>query len=239
MKTLYSANIKPLIKRVFPFIKFRWLIYETCSNSKPYFYYKFTRVVSKRDLSQEINLNSSNKLVIESINELNKDTLIKLAKKDYNKIDRNWWDRYYKENYNGFIAKLKDEIIGYVWWVNSDMKKPREVFFNNIKLEKGDTYGFNFFIVPQYRGDGNSVEFLNKVFFELKKLGYSSNFGFVDVHNLSARWTYRIVGFKDIKTSTSYVFLNLIAYHNKAIFVKNFLKHPYYQSGYRLLLSLR
>lgn len=239
MKWLHSNKIKPFIKRIFPFVKFRWRIYSFFIKIKPFFYNRFTYIITQDDLSQNIVFGTSEKLKMECINKSNKDIVIKFGEENYNRIYKSWWNIYFKNNYNGFIAKLNGNIIGYVWWVNSNMKHPPEVVFYNIKLRKDEVYGFNFFIAPRYRGRGNAFEFMNQYTLELKKLGFKRRIGIVAADNSTARWIYKVMEHKEMKSATSKVFFNLIAYCEKALFIKNLFSHANYHSGYRRLLSFR
>jgi len=236
------SKIKQSLKQAFPFIKYRWRIYAFFLAVKHFIYYRSQEIVCQKDLSQIINI-GNHKLEIEPINETNKNTLREFVEKNYNKnMYKNWPEYFYKNNYKGFIAMLYGKIIGYIWWWNNDnsMKPPPEIIFYNIKLDKDNVYMFNFFIAPQYRGGGNAIEFMTRVFSELKKLGYNWTTGIVGPNYLPARWTYNIVGYKDIKTITGrHIFFGRIAYLEKAIFIKNSPMHHYHPFEHRLLFSFR
>jgi GNAT superfamily N-acetyltransferase len=242
MKSLFLAKIKPFIKREFPIIRYRYRIYDYFKKAKDFLYLKSMAIENARDLSTELTFPTNYKLKIETIKEAHRDLLTEFSKNNYNNnMYRNWIYYFYKNNYNGFVATLQGNIIGYIWcWSNNNgIKPPPEVLFHNIKMKKGDVYLFNFFIAPQYRGHGNAIEFMNRVLLELKNLGYIRAKGEHDGIYLPAAWLYRAVGYKDIRFFTVHIFFNRIAYVEKAIFLKNSSRHPDYPFEYRLLLSFR
>jgi len=238
MISLISGQTKQFIKRAFPFTRYRWRIYAL----KHFIYHSSQETLCQKDFSQIINIPKF-KLEIETVNESNRDTLTEFVVNNYNKnMYRNWISYFYKNNYNGFVASLNRNIIGYIWWWANDKstKPPPEINFYNIKLKKDDVYMFNFFIAPQYRGKGNAIEFMSMVFSELKKIGYNRTTGIVGSNYLPARWTYRVVGYKDIRSVTKRnFFFSRISYLEKAIFIKNFAWHPYYPFEYHMIFSFR
>jgi len=242
MKRLFLAKIKQFIKRIFPFIKYRWHIYEAFKKFLYFLYHRSPELLTQKDLLQKVNFSIKYKLKIETVNETNRVALVEFAEKNYNKnMYRNWVHCFFKNHYDGFIAYFQGKIIGYIWWWadNRITKPPPEVIFYNINLENGGVYGFNFFIAPQYRGSGNAIEFLSRVFLELKKCGYNRISGIHGRNYLPADWIYKIVGFKEIKSLSWHNFFNRIAYYEKAVFIKNSLRHTFYPFEYRLICSFR
>jgi hypothetical protein len=135
-------------------------------------------------------------------------------------------NEYLNNNCNGFIAKLNGKIIGYIWWRDDKMKSSFgnsvfKFYTKEIKLNPHDTYAFDFLISPQYRGSSHAIEFLSKVLITLKKLGYKKNFGYVAACNLPARWTYKLLGYKEIKIVEVIRFFLFIGFRNKKIFFEN------------------
>ncbi|MFC1645687.1 hypothetical protein ACFL2Y_00715 [Candidatus Omnitrophota bacterium] len=141
---------------------------------------------------------------------------------------------YFENNYDGFIAFFEDEIIGYSWWVDNSTKTRRktpDLTLFGIELKDGDVYGFDFFIAPKFRGKHNSIEFMCKTNSIFRKLGYKRLFGYVDLNNTSARWIYKLIGFKDAKKIIQHRFFYFVLVINKTIFFKTsgwYLYYPYY-----------
>jgi GNAT superfamily N-acetyltransferase len=116
------------------------------------------------------------------------------------------WFKYNLENdYTCFIARCKGSIIGYVWWCDFNVSSKFhdldvKVIRDTIKLKDDDVYCSDYFISPEYRGGGNSNEFFCKVLSALKEIGYNRALGVVPAQNRAARWTYKIVGYSEIKS---------------------------------------
>jgi GNAT superfamily N-acetyltransferase len=247
-KTVNLEKIKRFLKRTLPFIRYRWYIYEvfkklphlSFAKVRHLFYYRRSEKVGQKDLSQEISIPKNCKLEIEPLNELNKIAVREFAEKNHNNDLHSLRIRhYYINTYNGFIASLQGNIIGHIWWwaYNCNPKPPDEFMFYNLKLGKDGVYLFDFYIAPQYRGGGSAIEFMTRIFFGLRKLGYSRTSGVHDPNNLAARWTYKVVGEKDAKTINMHIFFNSIVYYDKAIFLKKWdVPDP---CTSRMLLSFR
>jgi GNAT superfamily N-acetyltransferase len=246
MASLSSTKIKIFIKRTFPFIKYRWRIYSAFNKVVNFVYHRFTEISSENDLSQEFFFTRSYKLEIETVNQSNRDALTEFAENNCNQnMYKNWTYYFFKNKYNGFIALLQGNIIGYTWWWannnnnNNDIKPPPGICFYNIQLKKDEVYGFNFFVAPQYRGNGNAIEFRLKVHRILRELGYRSIIGTHAADNIPAAWLYRTLGSKDIKSMSGYTFFNRIVFFEKIIFLKTSHRHPYYPFECLPLLSFR
>ena len=60
-------------------------------------------------------------------------------------------------------------------------------------------YGFDFFLLEEHRGGGNSVAFLNTVETLLRDLGYRTLWGYVVAGNKPARWLYSMRGYRPVR----------------------------------------
>lgn len=247
-KTLNLAKIRLFLKKCFPFIRYRWYVYDALkkipypsfTEVRHFLYYKRSEKVGQKDLSQEISLTKNCKLEIEPLSKSNRNAVREFADQNHNNDLHSLRIRqYYINTYEGFIASIRGEIIGHIWYwaYNHNLKPPEEFRFYNLKLGKEGVYLFDFYIAPEYRGGGNAIEFLSRFFLELKKLGYSRTAGVHNPNNLAARWTYKVVGEKDAKTLNMHIFFNTIAYYDKAIFLKKWRQDDPCTS--RMLLSFR
>ena len=68
-----------------------------------------------------------------------------------------------------------------------------------IELDERAVYGFDFFLLEEHRGGGNSVEFLHKVETRLRELGYETLWGYVVAGNKPARWLYGMRGYRPVR----------------------------------------
>jgi ribosomal protein S18 acetylase RimI-like enzyme len=241
MNSLSLENIKSLVNRTFPFIQYRWKIYATIKKIFPYIYSRRTEICSQNHLNEKLLSVSNPKLKIEIVNESDNEAFREFGKKKYNnekffnKLEKYYW----KNKYRVFIATFQENIIGFVsCWANDNLNPPPELIFYNIRLKQNEIYMADLFIAPQYRGGGKALEFLKRVFLELKNEGYNKTMGIVNSNNISAKWTYKLLGYQDTKTYKVHIFFNSLIYNDSAIFIKNPF-HKYNPSILRLLWNFR
>lgn len=104
-------------------------------------------------------------------------------------------------HFNGFVAWLGDDLVGYYWWVDS--KAPvlhpdlRDLGLG-IEMEDGDVYGTDFFLLEEFRGAGRAPDFLCKIEKSLRDRGYGRLWGYVDAGNRAALWSYRARGYESM-----------------------------------------
>ena len=73
------------------------------------------------------------------------------------------------------MGYVGDELVGYYWWVDRRIEpRHRDIADYGLDIELGerDVYGFDFFLLEEHRGGGNSMAFLNTVETLLRDLGY-------------------------------------------------------------------
>ena len=99
-------------------------------------------------------------------------------------------------------ATCGDELVGYYWWVDRSIEpRHRDIEHYGLEIELDDraVYGFDFFLLEEHRGGGNSVEFLHKVETRLRDLGYETLWGYVVADNRPARWLYSMRGYRPVR----------------------------------------
>jgi RimJ/RimL family protein N-acetyltransferase len=97
--------------------------------------------------------------------------------------------------YQGFLVRSGGEIVGHMWWIDRHIAPDHpELSAYRIELADGDTYGFGYRIADQTRGGGIASDALRAMEREVVRLGYRRMWGYVDVANTPARWTYMIDG---------------------------------------------
>ena len=89
------------------------------------------------------------------------------------------------------------ELVGYYWWVDRriDPATATSTATGSGSSWRRDVYGFDFFLLEEHRGGGNSVEFLHKVEKRLRDRGYGTLWGYVVAGNKPARWLYSMRGY--------------------------------------------
>jgi hypothetical protein len=194
---------------------------------KKIIYRKHIEILLEKDLHENMKLSLEYKLPeITSLERRHLGALEELNKRsDTNRkhLIRVFND-YIKNKSQCFILELKGNIIGYIWCVNNKCGIHSEIidykFYRNVlKLKDDEVYLFDALLDPQYRGHHNATEFFLKVFSALKKLGYNRAFGMVLTNNLPARWTYKILGWKDIKKIVERRFFKVFVFKNKKVFL--------------------
>ena len=227
MAFLNKTKIKEYIKNVFPFVKYRWQIYEFYKRhpclSPRNIYYRRSEKIGQKDLTQMIPEPKNCKFVLEPLCDSNRDAVRAFADKyHFQDAHSNRIRHGYINTYRGVIAMMGEVVIGHMWYWAEDhgIRPPEELVFYNLDLGKNGVYLFDFYIAPEYRGSKNSIDFMTLSFLELKKQGYARTSGVHDPNNLAARWTYKVVGEKDAGPVNMYIFLNTVVYYDKAIYLK-------------------
>ena len=107
-----------------------------------------------------------------------------------------------ERGFRGFAGYIGGELVGYYWWVDRRIEpKHRDIERYGLEIELDDraVYGFDFFLLEEHRGGGNSVEFLHKVETQLRDLGYETLWGYVVAGNKPARWLYGMAGYEPVR----------------------------------------
>lgn len=93
------------------------------------------------------------------------------------------FSEWLKSSY-GFIITYKDRVIGYSWSTKNAVKKQGSPpFLFNIQPNKGYSYGFGDYIIPEMRGKGMGSILMGYRYYILKKNNITQEFGFVDIKN--------------------------------------------------------
>jgi GNAT superfamily N-acetyltransferase len=105
-----------------------------------------------------------------------------------------------RSGYRGFVVNLDGEAIGYFWWIDKRIapQHPHLVRYE-IDLGSDEAYCFQYFIAPDYRGEGLANDVLASIEAELHQLGYKRLWGYVESVNLPARWLYSVTGWDTVR----------------------------------------
>lgn len=124
-------------------------------------------------------------------------------------------DTYLNSRFEGHMALLDGQVIGYRWWVNRRINHPQVTLYG-LTLGEHDVYTFALYIARAFRGHGYAKEFLAKVEILLREQGYTRSFNSVDIDNLPARRVHDALGSKEIGFHGYTCFLSLVVYsHGK------------------------
>lgn len=112
--------------------------------------------------------------------------------------------RYFSNGCKCHVAMKLDRVVGHLWWGGRDLKfkycDPALRFIGDrYNMGKEDIVAVDFFVLPEERGSGTSLEFMSKVWRSLHELGYNRCLGTVAPNNRGARWTYKLLGHRDLR----------------------------------------
>jgi GNAT superfamily N-acetyltransferase len=163
-------------------------------------------VVLEKDLRSVTELATEEALRVEPLEDRHLPAVYEFnRRRNFSKADRRAAASV-ERGYRGFVGFLDDQLVGYYWWVDGEIE-PRHADIQRyglgIELGPGDVYGYDFFLLEEHRGDGNSTEFLHKVETGLRDLGYTRLCGYVVAGNRPARWLYSLRGYQAVRTVTT------------------------------------
>jgi len=233
------TNRMEKVKRSYKRYGFKACVWEIISSITPKFYKKSVHVIMEGDLTQGHEPPDPKIRLIKITKEHTK--TMKLFTEQYEenpempiKVTRH----YIRNNYNGYMAVIDDQIIGYTWWTNNKVKPELiipELKRYGIKLKDNEVYYFDFFIAPPFRRGGAAFKVANAVIIKVGELGYKRGFATVSEAFRPARFVYKATGFKDISKVVLYKLLSSVLYMNNAIYLKTTRWHPHHPLDYQLL----
>jgi hypothetical protein len=119
---------------------------------------------------------------------------------------RRQWSKcesYLDNGYRAFLAELDGRVVGHIWWHDHRVGRrnihPHLIRYD-LKLEPGQVWGFDLYLLEDARGGGASNDFFALYRRRLKELGYETVYGHVDASNLAAVWLHKLQGYKKVKT---------------------------------------
>jgi GNAT superfamily N-acetyltransferase len=154
-----------------------------------------------------------------SISEPRKRSEVRLAPLDRERLEglselnrkrnRRGADRRFRDNLDrglhGFVGLRDGEVIAYYWWIEGergDSHPDLEWLGPALRLEPGDVYGSDFYVLPEHRRGGTANELLFLIESALREQGFRRIWGYVDAGNGAARWTYSARGYEPIEDVT-------------------------------------
>jgi GNAT superfamily N-acetyltransferase len=193
--------------------------------SKRLIYSRHEEVILVRDLKDIPGFTSENKLEMRCIAKEHLPQLALFRKQNgVGGEDPVYQLNVYLENgWNGLMADIDGQIIGYGWWGDHKSKFDfdlvgYEYYRKKIDLKPTDMFGFDFYISPRYRKEGNAIKFIHKYFQVLRGLGYERFFTGVRKDNIAAFWLYKTVGGKEVEKITVRRFFLYFLFKNLTFF---------------------
>jgi len=131
---------------------------------------------------------------------------------------------YLTNRYDGFLAFVGDEPVGYWWWVGHAVDRRHThpcVARFGLTLAEGEIFAFDYFIAPAHRANGMAVKFLSAIYAELRRLDCRAVWGSVDADNAAARWVYNVLGNKVVRRVEGRELLSWLIVQDRRVFVRN------------------
>lgn len=146
-----------------------------------------TRLLKRRvdllfahDLAVRSPVAISNRLIITAIGPEHHEPLLVFVHKHHVDIAGSIMmiEQCYREHYQGYVALLDGEIVGYRWWVSHDQSHPHLALYG-LALGPGDVYTFGLYIARPFRGQGFALELVEKMLRSLAAQGHRRNYSAV------------------------------------------------------------
>jgi GNAT superfamily N-acetyltransferase len=119
-------------------------------------------------------------------------------------------DDCFRNRYEGRVAFLDGQVIGYRWWVTHTMSHPQLKLYH-LTLREDEVFAFGLYIARAYRAHGYATEFLAITQQQLLDLGYKRLYNAVGAGNVPARRLYESFGSKELGLRVSVSFFSLAA----------------------------
>lgn len=116
-----------------------------------------------------------------------------------------------RNRYEGRVAFLNGQVIGYRWWVTRTMSHPQLALYG-LSLREDEIFAFGLYIARAYRAQGYAGEFLAITQKQLIDLGYKRLYNAVGASNVPARRLYESFGSKELGLHVSLSFFSLVAF---------------------------
>lgn len=147
---------------------------------------------------------------------------------------------YLRHGYEGFLAFVDDEPIGYWWWVSNAIDPAIThpcVGRFRLGLKDDELFAFDYFIADAYRRHGMAVKFLSAIYTELARRGYRGVWGSVDSDNVAARWVYKVLGNTVVGRTISHELFSAFLFQGRRVFVRNTRWSPTHSFEHSLLFT--
>lgn len=118
-------------------------------------------------------------------------------------------DNCFRHGYEGRLALLDGEIIGYRWWVTHAMKHSQLTLYQ-LSLRPDEVFAFGLYIGRAFRAQGYAGEFLAITQKQLRDLGYKRLCNAVGASNVPARRLYENFGSKALRFCTARIFFSAV-----------------------------
>lgn len=120
-------------------------------------------------------------------------------------------DDCFRNRYEGRVAFLNGQVIGYRWWVTHNMHHPQLALYG-VSLREDEIYAFGLYIARAFRAKGYAGEFLALTQKHPVELGYKRLYNAVAASNVPARRLYQSFGSRELGLRVSRSFFSTITF---------------------------
>ena len=166
-----------------------------------------------KDLSVESGLKSSGRLESVPVRPEHRGLLEQFIREHHGDVAHSlrMLDDCFRNRYEGRLAFLNGQVIGYRWWVTHTMHHAQLGVYG-VSLREGDIYAFGLYIARAFRAKGYAGELLAITQKQLMDLGYKRLFNAVATSNVPSRRLYQTFGSKELGLRVSRIFFSTIAF---------------------------
>jgi GNAT superfamily N-acetyltransferase len=165
-----------------------------------------------KELKAEPDQASSRHLEVVPVGPQHLKALVQFIHEHHGDVERSlrMLDDCFRNRYEGRIAFLDSQVIGYRWWVTSAIPHPQLKLYR-VSLRDDEVYAFGLYIARAFRAHGYATEFLAITQQQLVDLGYKRLYNAVGASNVPARRLYESFGSKELGLHVSVSFFSLAA----------------------------
>ncbi|MBI3569569.1 MAG: GNAT family N-acetyltransferase [Gammaproteobacteria bacterium] len=166
-----------------------------------------------KDLTTEPGQVSSGRLEVVPVRIEHLKALVQFIQEHHGDVARSlrMLDDCFRNRYEGRVAFLNGQVIGYRWWVTHTMHHPQLPLYG-LSLREGEIFAFGLYIARAFRAQGYAGEFLAITQKQLIDMGYKRLYNAVGASNVPARRLYESFGSKELGLRVSLSFFSLVAF---------------------------
>ena len=165
-----------------------------------------------KELREEANQTSPWRLEVVPAGPQHLKALVQFIHEHHGDVERSlrMLDDCFRHRYEGRIAFLDGQVIGYRWWATSAMNHPQLKLYG-VSLRDDEVFAFGLYIARAFRAQGYATEFLAITQQQLVELGYKRLYNAVGAGNIPARRLYESFGSKELGLHVSVSFFSFLA----------------------------
>lgn len=164
-----------------------------------------------KELKEESGQVSSGRLEVVPVGPVHLKALVQFIHEHHGDVARSlrMLDDCLRNRYEGRVAFLNGQVIGYRWWVTHSMNHPQLSLYG-LSLREDEIFAFGLYIARAYRAQGYAGEFLAITQKQLIDLGYKRLYNAVGASNVPARRLYESFGSKELGLHVSLSFVSTV-----------------------------